>query len=135
MSQENVEVVRRATELLLAGGFAEYGEVLDPAVEWDLTAYPLPDWPDEGKGREAYLGQLRAYVAGWRSYEAKLVDLLDAGDDVMVTLHERVGMPDSDMTLERRLTCVFTLGDDGRMCRMRVFKTRDEALKAVGLEE
>ena len=135
MSQENVEIVRGAIESLLAGGFTDYGEALAPRFSWDLTAYPFPGWPDQGAGREAYLGQLREYAAGWRNYEVKLLDLLDAGNDVIVTSLERVGMPDSDMTLERQVTVVHTVDDDGRICRLRVFKTHDEALKAVGLAE
>src|SRR5262249_1998670 len=105
----------------------------DPDVEWDLSAYPLPDWPDRGHGREALLGHRANYLAGWLSNESEIRELIDAGDDVVAIMREHVRLRESGDSLGRDQVQVWTVRD-GLMCRMRVFKTRADALKAVGLE-
>jgi hypothetical protein len=61
-------------------------------------------------------------------------DVFDAGEDVGLIWHERVRMPGSDRTLERDLPTIWTVRDGGTLHRLRAFKTREEALEAVGLE-
>ena len=46
MSQENVEAVRRSFELWRDGRIEAWIETLDPSIEWDITAHPLPDLPE-----------------------------------------------------------------------------------------
>ena len=53
---------------------------------------------------------------------------------MVVIVHERARMRGSDMVLDRDLAHVWTVRD-GRGVRLRVFKTRAEALEAAGLEE
>ena len=90
----------------------------------------LADFPDRGSGRDAFVGHMANYLSGWTDYEASPKELIDRGDDVVVILHERARMPDSDMMLDRDLPSVWTVRD-GRAVRFRVFKTRAEALEAV----
>jgi ketosteroid isomerase-like protein len=134
MSQENVEVVRRSFEFWRDGRIGEWIETLDPDIEWDISAHPLPDFPDRGGGRDAFVGHMAAYSSGWNEYEASSKELIDRGDDVVLILHERARMPDSDMTLDRDLPTVWTVRH-GRGVRLRVFQTRAEALEAAGLSE
>ena len=133
MSQENVEVVRAGFELWRDGRMGEWIETLDAGFEWDISAHPLPDFPDRGRG-EAFVGHMGDYVSGWTDYEASSKELIDRGDDVVVIMHERARMPDSDTMLDRDLPNVWTVRD-GRAVRLRVFKTRAEALEATGLSE
>jgi ketosteroid isomerase-like protein len=134
MSQENVEAVKRSFELWRDGSIGEWIETLDPDIEWDVPAHPLPDFPNRGSGRDAFLGHLGDYVSGWNDYEVSSRELIDAGDEVVLILHERARMRDSDMMLDRDLPTVLTVRD-GRAVRHRVFKTRADALEAVGLRE
>jgi ketosteroid isomerase-like protein len=134
VSQENVEIVRRNLQERTTGSGAAWVATWDPDVEWDLSAYPLPDWPDRGRGREALLGHRANYLAGWLSYESEIRELIDAGDDVVAIMREHVRLRESGASLGRDQVQVWTVRD-GLMCRMRIFKTRDEALKAVGLAE
>jgi len=55
MSEENVEVIRRSTELWLSGDIPSWLEMLDPEIGWDISTHPLPDVPNAGSGREAPL--------------------------------------------------------------------------------
>jgi ketosteroid isomerase-like protein len=60
--------------------------------------------------------------------------MIDRGDEVVVIIHERARLRDSDTVLDRDLAHVWTVRD-GRGVRFRVFKTRAEALEAAGLSE
>jgi ketosteroid isomerase-like protein len=102
MSQENVEIIRGGFERWTEGGRtsdAIPGELYAEDVEWDLSAYPLVDFPNRGIGRDALLSNIAEYFAGWRDYHGDVRELIDAGDDVIVVLHEaaRIGRPPSAM--------------------------------------
>ena len=130
MSQENVEAVRASFELWREGRMGEWLETLAADFEWDISAHPLPDFPNRGSGRDAFAGHMGDYASGWIDYEVSSKDVLDRGADVVLVLHERARMPDSDMTLDRDLPTVWTVRDR-RSVRVRVFKTRAEALEAT----
>jgi ketosteroid isomerase-like protein len=137
MSRENVEALRRGLELWAQRGHGTdvFGtEAFDPQMEWDISAHPLPDWPNTGSGRDDFQRHMANYVSGWRDYRAEVRELIDAGDGVVVVLHETVAMRDSDAVLDRDLHGVWTVRD-GVVVRLQVFKTRVEALEAAGLEE
>ena len=134
MSQENVDVVRAGFELWCDGRMGEWIATLDADFEWDISAHPLPDFPDRGSGRDAFVGHMGDYLAGWVAYEPSSKEWIDRGNDVVLIMHERARMPDSDMMLDRDLPTVWTVRD-GRPVRLRVFKTRAEALEAVGLSD
>jgi uncharacterized protein len=134
MSQKNVEAVKRSFELWRDGRIGAWIETLDADIEWDVTAHPLPDFPNSGSGRDALVGHVGAYLSGWNDYETSIKELIDRGDEVVVIIHERARVRDSDMVLDRDLAHVWTVRD-GRGVRFRVFKTRAEALDAVELRE
>ncbi len=56
----------------------------------------------------------------------------DAGDDVIVVLHEAARIGNSGSLLERDVFQVWTLRD-GLVVKWRLFETREEALEAAGL--
>ena len=134
MSQENIEIVRRSVELFRDGRIEAWVEMIDPHLEWDISAHPLPDFPNTGSGREAFAGRMGTYVSGWNDYESSIKELIDGGDDVVVIIHERARLRGSETVLERDLPQVITIRN-GRGVRFRVFKTRAEALEAAGLRD
>jgi ketosteroid isomerase-like protein len=133
MSRENVELVRRGFEDFLAGRIREWMQTVDPDIEWDISAHPLPDFPDRGEGREALMRHMADYLAGWNDYQATVEALIDGGDDVVLIIHERARMRGSDAVLERDLPTIWTIRDR-RAIRYRVVKTRAQALQAAGLQ-
>ena len=134
MSQDNVELVLRSMGHRLAGRFAEWVDTLTPDIGWDISAYPLPDWPDTGKGRDAFVRHMSDYFAGWTDYAWTIDEVADAGDYVVVILREQARMGSTGTVLERQLPIIWTVGD-GTVEFFRVFKAPEDALKAVGLEE
>ena len=110
MSQANVEVVRVAYEALITGDLRTWSDSIDPEIEWDATAYPLPDQPQRGKGREAYARTVTHYAASWPGFEAMLADVFDgSGDQVVVVTHETIHPTGTEMPMERDLFQVVTV--------------------------
>jgi len=128
MSQENVEIMRRAFE----GG--AWAEVLHPEIEWDISAYPGLDADVRGSGRESFVRFSDRYRRAWSDYKSAAKEFVDAGDDVVVTLHEKARARGTEMLVERDLASVWTMRE-GRAIRVRVYGTKQEALEAVGQPE
>jgi ketosteroid isomerase-like protein len=129
---DNVEFLRDGYEEWIAGGFDPeiVFELYAPDVEWDLSAYPLPDFPDRGKGRDQLFRNFVEYFSGWNEYEADVREYIGAGDDVIVIQHERARIGQSGVLIERDVAHVYTVRDS-LIVRWRVFETRDEALEAT----
>jgi ketosteroid isomerase-like protein len=134
MSQENVEVAREAYARFQAGD-PEWSDWVHPEIEWDFSGNPLADLPNRGRGRDALLKEvIETYFSGWIDYEGEITETIDAGDDVVVRIHERVRMRDSDAVLERELTHVWTVRNR-KWIYWRIYPDWDSALKDVGLSE
>lgn len=132
MSAENTQIVRRMIDSWQAGDFETALSLLAPDLEWDISAHPLPDWPDTGSGREEFARHLSGYIGGWREYRAKIDELIDAGDEVVVILHESVGLRESEASLDRELHHSVTV-KAGLITQWRTFKTMKQATAAAGL--
>ena len=73
MSREDVENVRRSFDLWKRGDLEGWLETIDPAIGWDISTDPLPDVPNRGHGREAFIADmLTTYMSGWNDYSAEL---------------------------------------------------------------
>ena len=134
MSQENVEIARQAYAAFQAQD-PNWAEWVHPEIKWDFSAYPLADLPSRGRGREALLTKvIETYFSGWVDYRGEVVEMLDAGDDVIVLLHESARMRDSDVELERVVAHIWTVRN-GKWVRWLILPSRDAALEAAGLSE
>jgi ketosteroid isomerase-like protein len=137
MSQENVEITRRVFERWQDGGGtldAIPVEVFADNVEWDQSAYLLVDLPTRVSGRANLFDMFAKYFSGWRNYRPEAREFIDAGDNVVVVLHEEAEIADSQVVVERDVFHVWTL-DDGLVVKLRVFETRKQAREAAGLSE
>ena len=135
MSQENVEIARRAVDRWLRGGAtldAIPVEVYAHDVEWDFSAYPQIDGPTRGTGVDSLLATLGEFFSAWQSYDAKAGEFLDAGENVVNVLHETAGA--GDLLVRRDLFQVWTFRR-GLIAKWRTFETREQALEAAGLRE
>jgi ketosteroid isomerase-like protein len=134
MSQENVDLIRRNTELWLSGEFQDWLETIDPDIGWDISTHPLPDVPNRGRGRDALVNDLLlTYMSGWNDYSAEIEEVCEAGEQVIVVVHETATMRDTGVPLERDLVQLWTVRG-GKGAFLRVFRTKAEAVEAAGLE-
>jgi len=133
MSQENVEIVRRATEAFVRNDWDTAFADSAPDVEW-------MEMPSLGPDASTYTGtdELRAAVQSWSQrwsdYEAEVFRYAQAGDEVAVLCQERGRGTLSGAEVERELGLVFTLRD-GKLVRVRLYGSWSEALEAAGLRE
>jgi ketosteroid isomerase-like protein len=131
MSQENVEIVRAGyEEFSRTGTFAP--DLLDP----DVTAYDPPDAPDPRvyQGREGLLLQLQNVADAFDELRWDAVELIDAGEKVVVATQMVGKGKESEVRVSVRVFHVWTIRD-GRGVELRTLFTREEALEAAGLSE
>ena len=131
MSQENVQVVRDFFEAWNAGDMPAVRELHDPNV----IQRPPEGWPEPGPfvGRDAVMRQYEQLRAAWDTDVLEPIgDFIDAGDRVLVShsWHATGRGPES----RAEFTGIWTIRQ-GLIFHQEFFRTRAEALKAVGLEE
>ncbi len=131
MSQENVELVRWA----FTSDAARFFSLLDEQVEFDARRNAdLPGTALAGRGREVVERFCREFWGTWAEYSAEPQDFIDAGEHVVVEVHERGKGKGSGVPFEQTHVQVWTLRD-GRLVRWLLFADMAEALEAVGLSE
>ena len=136
MSQENVEIVRRIYDAAAQHDDVTPFEVYAEDIVWDLS-----------KARRAAVNAKPIYRGhdgvrqGWRDVlsvfgevEIEVVELIDAGDQVLAAIRERQVGRASGVPVEARHTAVWTLAN-GKVTRLQLFDDRQEALEAAGLRE
>jgi ketosteroid isomerase-like protein len=130
MSQENVEIVRRAWEFEAFGRDyrAEALTVYDP----DVVVTPLEEGPSYGL--DAYLEYFERWFAAWEMLEQAAEEYIDAGDRVVVRGYFRGRGRGSGVEVDSRFYEIYTLRD-GKIVRVDEFAERSEALEAAGLSE
>jgi ketosteroid isomerase-like protein len=134
MSQENVEVVRRAFEAFSRAGLDALLEYVHPDAEYDVSAAIGP-YAGIYYGRAAIRNLLADYFETWESVRLEPEDFIEVDEDRVVVpfrLHARG--EGSGAEVEAQMTQVWTVRD-GKAVRVAAYNDRTEALEAVGLSE
>jgi ketosteroid isomerase-like protein len=133
MSQENVEIAKRAVDAFNRGDIDEAFALLDPNVRW-TTADDEPD-PQTYVGHDG-VGQLIASLLDiWeQGFTMKAHEFIDLGDVVVVPFTSHVQARGSGVALDAEETHVFTV-DDGKIVRVREYRTKHAALQALRMRE
>jgi ketosteroid isomerase-like protein len=143
MSRENVEVVRRISSLWQEG--AENGDpgAMQAPFDEGLLAPDSTFTPQDvaGASGRTYVGLegLREFIRGWTEdwvdWRVEVEAIVDSGDDrVVATGYQSATGKRSGAFVEIRYGMVFTLRE-GQVVDHRHYRSRAEALKAVGLQE
>jgi|SRR6476646_7976573 ketosteroid isomerase-like protein len=132
MSQENVEIVRRAYEAFDRRDFETVLGLGSPDFELDISAHPIPDFPNVGTGTEHMAGFFATYLAGFSDYTMDVTEVIDGEDKVVALCHDTARLGPG--VVERDFAHLWTVSA-GSLVRLQVFKTADEALEATGLKE
>jgi ketosteroid isomerase-like protein len=133
MSQENVEIVRRTMEAFIRGD-DDFWKRFDPDIEW-TTAADEPD-PQTYRRIEGIRSLVRVlFDELWeRDFEVLSIEFIDADPHVVVPVRARVKARQSGVELEAEETYVYELKGH-KVVRVREYRTKREALEAVGLSE
>ncbi len=132
MSQENVEIVRRAYEEVNANLEAS-DELFDPDYEFDARDVA----PDIGvvRGIDAAAEALREYWETFDNFHIELKAVLHADEEHVVTAVEDGGrMKGSDAEIWNRLFHAWTFRD-GKIVRISSHTDKTRAFEAAGLRE
>jgi ketosteroid isomerase-like protein len=121
VSAANLEIARRGYEALARGDVEAIRELLDPAVRWHGGD---PDAPGACHGPDEVLEFIRR--ARLRGPLPELVDVIDAGDQVVVVLR-----PAATPGQETGLRANRTRFRAGRIVEMVAHETPDDALTAA----
>jgi ketosteroid isomerase-like protein len=130
MSEENVEIVRRAVafEFSGRGDRAEAEAIFDPGFAMN----PLEEGPSYGL--DAIRDNIEHWETAWEELEVTAEEFIDAGDHVLVTLHHRGRGRGSGIEVDARFYELYSVSD-GKVVRVDEFSERDKALEAAGLSE
>ena len=132
MSQEQVNLVQQVVDACNRGDVDAFLSRFDPDCE---VVFP-PDVPEPGPfhGHAELRQWVDGFLAAWESHRVEVVEVMEAGDDVVVVLHMVGRGSGSGVDLDQTDAHVFTIGE-GRIARWQNFNARVEALEAVGLSE
>ena len=133
MSEENVEIVRRAWKVWSEGGVdaAQHYFAEDCAVEG------IPEAPGFGilHGPEGLRERERIFFDAWVDVALEPVEFIDAGGNAVVVVSAMSGRGRGSGTpLDAPVFFVYEIRD-GRIVRDQTFTSRSQALEAAGLSE
>src|SRR3954469_4197065 len=134
MSQENVDVARRAVDAWNRGDLDAWLETGHPEIEWTSGI------ASEVAGTEVvYRGaqEMRGFWNEWHSLWDLTVDLSEArdfGDTVVMLGRIHTHSKTSGIDLDRPVVYVVAL-EGGLIRKMRAYQDLDVALEAVGLRK
>jgi ketosteroid isomerase-like protein len=133
VSQTNVDIVRSFHEAFGAGDRVEWRRHFHPNVEWDVTPSTMPA-AKVYRGHDGVEEFFRDWLGTWDDYRQETLEIIDAGDAVVVVFRQTGRGRSSGVEVDRLFYNVYELAD-GKVVRYRLFESREDALAAVGKAE
>jgi ketosteroid isomerase-like protein len=133
MSQENVEIVRRAWEAWIAGDLDAQFESFHPEVEVSFEHFD--GWPENPVvyGHDGVRKFFVDWLASWERYEAGVEEYIDVDHErVLVLCWQRGYGPGSHVPVQMDWAQIVTI-KDGLVLRMDSYSDRPAAREAVDL--
>jgi ketosteroid isomerase-like protein len=130
MSQENVEVIQRTYAAFERGDISAALEDADSG----LVTYRADPEAATWHGPEGFLQALADWTEGFDQFSASAEEFIDAGDRVIVRVHQRARGQGSGVPVEADFWFVHTLSE-GKVTRLDMFASKAPALEAAGLRE
>src|SRR5215207_1868612 len=132
MSEENVEVVRRAYEAFNRGDLDAMDAYFAPTFEY-VASGAVPGTGGVYRGLEGFR-EFLGWLGEFSSARGEINELIDAGDRVLVGWTIRGRGKQSGVESGWHFWIVWTLRD-GKIAGGEGFTDRDKALEAAGLRE
>jgi ketosteroid isomerase-like protein len=133
MSQENVEIVRREYAAFAARDWEALADLCHPDLEYETLGVA----PGRLRGFREITTFFDAWAELYGEFRVWPEEIVEAGDKVVaVERHSARGLKGSeaDGTVGHSFACLISF-KDGRICRVKEYATREEALEAGGLRE
>ena len=133
MSQQNVEIAKRAIDAFNRRDLDVADELTTPDFEW----FPAMPGAVEGQryaGREGIEANAAELAETWQDYFVVVEEYHDLGDRVLALSRVRARGASSGVPVDQPMTQIFEFRD-GRMSRARTYLDHGEALRAAGLYE
>jgi ketosteroid isomerase-like protein len=132
MSEENVEVVRRALAALDRGDVEQMLSMVQPDFEVRV-APELSAEPDTYRGSEGVRRYFDSFREAFEQIRFEVEQLTDASDAVVVNMRMRAIGKATKIAVEQRNAGVWTV-TDGKVAQVETYARLDEALRAAGVE-
>lgn len=134
MSQENIEIVRRACEAFNRWGVHPEGErnpEIPPLLHPEVEFHTYASAPEAGvyRGREAVIEYHERVFGQFESVHLELEELLSEGDLVVVISRQHTVPRGSEAEIVQQVVEAWTIRD-GLLGQRKSFSTRAEALEA-----
>jgi uncharacterized protein len=126
-----VEIVRRATEAHQRHDNETVFSLYDPEVEMEMRA--LDGSVQIYRGLDGVRTFYRDFLEALADWTTTVDEWIDGGNEVIAVLRIAGRGRKSGAPFERREAHVWTVRG-GKLSRLRVYRTRTEALEAAGLE-
>ncbi len=133
MSQENLNTLRRLFEAASEGDVSVWFQGADP----DIRVHPRSEEPDaaeEYRGLDGLMDYLLNWYSQWDFYESEPLEMIDAGEHVLVVARERGRVERTGMEVVEDFCHSFVVRD-GKVLEWHMYDSRADALEAVGLSE
>ena len=132
MSTENVELVRTTMESFNLDGVDAITDQISPDFE-TTTPPSLSVEPDTYRGPQGVRRWFDAWEGTMDEVRFDVDELVDAGDRVVAVSRMVARSHTTGLEVEQAVALVWTLRD-GRAVRLDPYATREEAVRAAGLE-
>ena len=134
MSQENVELVRRFEKSWARRDLDAALECVHDDLEFDWSDSMGP-FVGTYKGREGLTRFWTEMLEAWEQFSPEIEEIFDCGPERLITLDVvRARGKGSGIDMEARGAMLWTV-QEGKIVRVKMFQTKDEALEAVGLSK
>lgn len=132
MSEENIEVVRRAYEAFALGDLKTVLDQLDPAVV-SYTGSPLPD-PEEHHGHDGFLKWVENWTGVFDEFAMEVEEYVDSGDHVIVRVLQRATGAVSGAPVEQVFWFLHSF-KERKILRIGIHASHGQALEAARLSD
>ena len=134
MSQENVEVVRRAVEMFNQRGFDGFRDADLIADDIEFHEPPEQPAPRVAVGRDEVRLLAKQFDDAWEQHRSEPEEIRAVGPDKVLLLSVERFKGRDGIELEAPLAGIFTLRE-GKIARWQAFWNKQTALEALGLSE
>jgi len=133
MTQDHVEIVQRALDMMNRRDLDAFDELATPDAEW-VPALPGAVGGDNYRGREGFEAYLAEYREAWSAFRVVLEEYRDLGDRVLALGRVEGRGKGSGVQVDAPVGMVIDFRG-GRISRARGYLDHGEALRAADLTE